>query len=474
MTSRHAFGRVSAVCLMALLALLTAAFADEPTEYWYAMEQDGTVCGYAHVVVRSTEYEGREALQVLDSMWMKIKAMGKSIEGTYVFTFAIDPDTRQYMHHTSKIDQAGMHLGGVTTVRGDSVIMVSDTEPDTTVAVVPEGTLFQNTRFHRPLLDFFVNDTLTDIECPVFSEIDGEAQTCRFTSKGMSEIELAGTTYEALEVHSINKVNGIGATMWIDSKTGLLLKTHHPMRRSYLTDAGVVDRIQEAGHDKHIFAQVDTVIANPWAISSMKVRAKLQPGGMWLTHDGLNVGGQTFTGTIEDNKLDGVFEISYDRYFGENAPPFPCDFSDVDSLQPYLEPSELIESDDSVLICKARQLTEGAADAWESMTRLSQWVNEEISYDLPGGVTARKTYDTRLGECGSHANLLTAFCRAVGIPARGVFGCMYVPNHGGAFGQHAWNEIYMGEENGWIPIDCTADQVTYADCGHIRLGEWTS
>ena len=31
----------------------------------------------------------------------------------------------------------------------------------------------------------------------------------------------------------------------------------------------------------------------------------------------------------------------------------------------------------------------------------------------------------------------------------------------------------MGEA-GWIPIDCTADEVTYADCGHIRICEWSS
>jgi hypothetical protein len=40
-------------------------------------------------------------------------------------------------------------------------------------------------------------------------------------------------------------------------------------------------------------------------------------------------------------------------------------------------------------------------------------------------------------------------------------------------GQHAWNEIYMGDA-GWIPVDCTADEITYADCGHVRISEWVS
>jgi len=46
---------------------------------------------------------------------------------------------------------------------------------------------------------------------------------------------------------------------------------------------------------------------------------------------------------------------------------------------------------------------------------------------------------------------------------------MYVPNHGGAFGQHGWNEVYMGEA-GWIPLDATANETGYLDSGHIRIG----
>ncbi|MBU2652286.1 MAG: transglutaminase-like domain-containing protein, partial [Bacteroidetes bacterium] len=58
----------------------------------------------------------------------------------------------------------------------------------------------------------------------------------------------------------------------------------------------------------------------------------------------------------------------------------------------------------------------------------------------------------------------------VGIPARMVRGCMYLPDNGGIFGQHAWTEIYMGEA-GWVPVDPTIEEVNYIDAGHIRLGE---
>jgi hypothetical protein len=51
-----------------------------------------------------------------------------------------------------------------------------------------------------------------------------------------------------------------------------------------------------------------------------------------------------------------------------------------------------------------------------------------------------------------------------------VFGAMYVANRGGGFGQHAWNEIFMGQA-GWVPVDATAYEIDYVDSGHIRVSE---
>jgi hypothetical protein len=78
-----------------------------------------------------------------------------------------------------------------------------------------------------------------------------------------------------------------------------------------------------------------------------------------------------------------------------------------------------------------------------------------------------------MGKCDAYSLLLAAFCRAVGIPARVVWGGMYIPNYGGGFVQHAWNEVYMGEA-GWIPIDTTANEADFVDSGHIRIGTLTS
>lgn len=166
-------------------------------------------------------------------------------------------------------------------------------------------------------------------------------------------------------------------------------------------------------------------------------------------------------------------DTEHPRYDGSGAPPFPPDFKDDPKLEEYLEPSEFIESDDPEIVAKARELTEGSTNSWEARRRLAEWVSAEISYAIPGGGSAKGVYKERAGECGGHSVLLAAFCRSLRIPARMVWGVMYVPDQGGRFGQHGWNEIYMGDV-GWVPVDATANEIEFVDSGHIRLGFFES
>ena len=55
--------------------------------------------------------------------------------------------------------------------------------------------------------------------------------------------------------------------------------------------------------------------------------------------------------------------------------------------------------------------------------------------------------------------------RAVGLPAREVFGLAYDPPHQ-AFAGHAWTEIYLGGR--WIPYDATAGRMPTATYIQLR------
>jgi hypothetical protein len=204
----------------------------------------------------------------------------------------------------------------------------------------------------------------------------------------------------------------------------------------------------------------------------MKIEAKIKSGGEWITPETLNFRGQKFKGIVSNNTIEGVFEIEPIRYKGETSPSFPTGFKN-EKIKKYTEPERLIESDNRVLIDKALEITDGSKNSWEAVVRLSKWVAKNIKGEIPGGTSAINTYNIRKGDCGSHSRLLTAFCRAVGIPARLSIGCMYGSYLGGSFGQHAWTEVYMGDV-GWIAVDATAFEYDFIDAGHIRLGERVS
>jgi hypothetical protein len=459
--------------LSALFLCATLLAANQTDEYYYAIEQQGVISGYAHVVITNTECQGRPCVILIDSIFMQVKALGKMVDGRYRFEYLIDPSTGMYFYHTSAIEQGGATMGAIMEVRGDSMYIMEDAKGNAGAVFLPPGTLRESSRIYRHLVDSFVKDTLSQKECFVFSEKDGTVNKVAFFNRGREKLELAGKTYDALLIESRDGTTGVQIRSWLDPRTGLLLKTKHPFRDTYLSDSSIRDKISRVDIGFYLMVRTNKSIPDPASISYMKVRGSLQPSGVILTAGGLNVPGQKFEGLVDANHVEGVFEISHQRYDGANAPPFPCDFSDIDSLQKYLKASQMIESGDSSLIREARKITAGSKDAWEAVTRLSHWIDKEIYPDIPGGGTALKTYQMRRGECGSHSNLLSAFCRAVGIPARGVFGCMYVPDQGGSFCQHAWNEVHMGKV-GWIPVDCAASENTYADCGHVRLGEWVS
>ncbi|WP_242396016.1 transglutaminase-like domain-containing protein [Anaeromyxobacter oryzisoli] len=73
------------------------------------------------------------------------------------------------------------------------------------------------------------------------------------------------------------------------------------------------------------------------------------------------------------------------------------------------------------------------------------------------------------GDCTEHAVLTVALARALGIPARQVYGLVYARYEDGqdALYWHAWVEVRSAGE--WIDVDPIFDQ-TVADATHVALG----
>lgn len=457
-----------------ILAGTLAAELRPGQKFYYATEIDGIVCGYAEINLAEIEEDEMTLILLKHDLFLMLKALGSTFNSTLQLTYRIDPVTGQFTYHDSYIHQGDTELSMAVHITDNKAIMTSPDGDDETVTSLTSDVILPNTLYHPFLVRDFSGADLQEKTYRIYQVRDSEIQESTFKKQDLDRLKLAGDTYEAIIFEEMNRQTGVKTKLWIDTETGQILKTQYPNHRlTYLTDPSVVKRIRVADMNPSILTKTNVAIGDAQAIAYLKVRAVLEPTGLWVTEEGLNVPGQRFTGTVKENRIEGVFEVEHPKYDGAHAPAFPTDDMKQESLQEFLKPDDWIESDDPVLIEKARNLTKGSQDAWEAACRLSRWVSENIEYAIPGGVTARKTYDVRRGECGAHSLLLAALCRCVGIPARVVWGCMYLPTNRGVFGQHAWNEIYMGSA-GWVPVDATAFEIDYVDSGHIRVGLYQS
>jgi transglutaminase-like putative cysteine protease len=469
----------SLICLLTLLISVSgghwaSAAKVEPQTLYYGVEINSVLCGYVERNISPAVIDGKDMTLEEENVFVMLSALGSKFNTEVKSKSYIDPAAGGLTCLNSDISQGDIKLSIKVVIKDNIAHYTSTMSPKPKDIKLSPDVILDDSQLFTQLIKDFTGSKIQKKRYKTLETMDGEIQESTYTRAGTEDLELAGNNYKAIIFHHLNHKTGLKIKWWIDTETSHMLKADLPNnRKMFLTDRSVVDRIKLADMDENLFTKVDVAIADVQAISYMKVKATVEPIGLWVTQEGLNAPGQSFTGTINDNLIEGVFEIEHKRYDGSDAPPYPADFSKDESVKRYLKPETLLESDDPVLIKKAQEITEGSKDSWEAACRLSKWVAENIAYAIPGGGTARKTYDTKAGECGAHSLLLAAFCRAIGIPARVVWGCMYVPNYGGAFGQHGWSEIYMGKA-GWITVDSTANEIDYVDSGHIRIGEYQS
>ncbi|MCJ8014369.1 transglutaminase-like domain-containing protein [Paenibacillus sp. KQZ6P-2] len=112
----------------------------------------------------------------------------------------------------------------------------------------------------------------------------------------------------------------------------------------------------------------------------------------------------------------------------------------------------------------AAEIVKGATTDEEKARRLYDWVGTRVQYDYgkvddyeQKGIwheqSPQNTFDTRKGVCIDYARLYAVMARSQGLQVRVVTGQGY--NGQGGYGPHAWNEVYLSEQNKWVPLDPT-------------------
>ncbi len=462
--------QLAIVLLVLALGFLILPGADAFKKNFYAIEINGVVCGYSETAEELRQEAGQQIIQSETNVFVMLSLMGSEFNSKIHVTAQLDPVTRRIRNAVTVIDQGGNHLEFNMRLSGDEAVLVSPRRSEVKKIAIKPGLLIGSDEVFLRLKRDFIERRLSEADYDILEVLEEEVQCSTFRKVGEEKLELAGKTFATLVIEQYNNKTGVKTTFWLAPEHDGYIKFTVRDRSVYLADRRVVDRIKVADMDASIFTRTNVAIVDLPAIAYMKLKVKIAPTGVSLSAADLNVPGQSFSGTVKDNLIEGIMEIEPVRYDGTNAPPLPPRFENDPLLRKYLHPERFIESDDPVLRDKALEITAGAGDSWQAARRLSQWVAENIAYAVIPNNSARNAYNLRAGECGAHSMLLTAFCRSLGIPARMVYGAMYVSNRGGGFGQHAWNEIYMGPA-GWIPVDSTAYETDYIDAGHIRVSE---
>ena len=134
-----------------------------------------------------------------------------------------------------------------------------------------------------------------------------------------------------------------------------------------------------------------------------------------------------------------------------------------------LQRSDLVQSDDPLIMMLSESASQRTADNWEQAIALEKFVHgylTEKNYSQ-AFASAADVAKSREGDCTEHAVLLAALCRANKIPARVAFGLVYVPSEQ-AFAFHMWNEIWIKDR--WIPLDATL-ALGGIGAGHLKIGD---
>lgn len=147
----------------------------------------------------------------------------------------------------------------------------------------------------------------------------------------------------------------------------------------------------------------------------------------------------------------------------ESQAPYPLQNITKD-LHIYLESSKQVQSDNSQIQARARELVKGVKTEFDAVQRILTWVVDHMRYVTPPKqYDAMYSFNSGKGNCQNYSHLSAALMRSVGIPVRIVNGVTLkqpytMKTDKGEFtfkmgqGRHSWIEVYFSDL-GWVPFD---------------------
>jgi hypothetical protein len=128
----------------------------------------------------------------------------------------------------------------------------------------------------------------------------------------------------------------------------------------------------------------------------------------------------------------------------------------------YTAPSAYVDSSHKDVQALAKSLVRPTMTDMEKVQAIHDWAASNIKYDYNAYLngenilrTASETIKDKKGTCRDYSFVVAALARALGIPARIVYGNVADSDKGWKSQLHAWNELYA--DGRWVKADATWD-----------------
>lgn len=281
------------------------------------------MCGYAELTTCTGILDGRNVIIDHSKMIFRMKLLGVGVDSGFETAYFSDPESGRALRIELIIRNGQSRMKTVTRIAGDTVWFSSPASETDQVITGMKDVIFSFMTNDRHLYDDFICSGIKQKKYRIFDLIKGEVADKEYTWKSDEDITLADSLFHTVVLEEYDLSTGLRTMLWLNKTDGYNVKVLVAGRNIYFTDKSVTSRLTMADIDNLFFTRVNKSIPDFMNLSRMKVSARINTYGEIVTPESLNFPGQRFTGTVTDNLIEGVFEITPVRYDGRNAPPFP-------------------------------------------------------------------------------------------------------------------------------------------------------
>ncbi len=415
----------------------------ESRQDWSGIYMQGSKIGYSFSEIKRIE----EGYQVTEEIFMDLTVMGRPQRVQTRVNAVADADMRVQIL-SFQLAAGVISMSATGTVQGKRMrlrIQTGGKLERRDIALEETPVLTSSLRYF--ILKQGIKPGL-HYSYPFFDPLTLTTRTMSVDVLDKEPVEVRGEKVDCYKVQT--SFQGITVSSWVNER-GETLREESPMGLVMVRETREEALRQGSGEKPDITAATSIKVNKSFSAAQLTF-LKLRLENVDLDGFDLDSGRQKLSGDILEIRRERLPLI---RAAGI-AVPGP-------DMKPFLEPSPFIQSDDADIVACAERNRGKNKNAFSMVRALNKWVygylEKKPTLSIPSAVAV---LDSKQGDCNEHAVLLTALCRASGIPARVAAGLVY---QNGSFFYHAWCEVFIGK---WITVDPALDQFP-ADVSHIKF-----